>query len=104
MAEWIDRIVFAVSVPLMAFVGLFLLASAILIIYRDVLGFENECSEKLGRQLGPEWRLWQTDRLMFLKRLIYAVIAGVSAVIGYWLLSQGVVEPMGLFLFGYDIS
>ena len=103
MTEWIDPIVFAVSVPLMAFVGLFLLASAILIVYRDILGFDNECSEQVGRQVGPAWTLWRTDRFIFLKRLIYAGLAGVSAVIGYWVLLHGVIEPLVLFLFGYDI-
>ena len=104
MTEWIDPIVFAVSIPLMAFVGLFLLSSAILIVYRDVLGFQDECSEKVGRQVGPEWRLWRTDRFIILKRFIYFGIAGAFAVVGYWLIRHGVVEPLGLFLFGYDIS
>jgi uncharacterized membrane protein YbhN (UPF0104 family) len=104
MAEWIDPLVFAVAVPLMAFVGLFLLASAVLMIYRDVLGFENELSERMGRQVGPAWRLWRTNRFICLRRFLYAGIAGVFAVIGYWFLHHGVVRPIGLFFFGHDIS
>lgn len=100
----IDSIMFTIAVPLMAFVGLFLLASAILILFRDVLGYEGKLSRRLGRQFGPAWELRRTERSVFLRWAVSAGFAAILAIVGYWILLHGVVEPIGLFLFGYDIS
>jgi len=97
-------ILFAIAVPLMAYVSLFLLASAILIACRDVLGYDGKLIQRLGRQFGPAWELPRTERFVALRRTFYAAFSVILAIVGYWLLRHGVVEPVGLFFFNYDIS
>ena len=100
----VDFIIFILVVPLMAFVGLCFLGSAILMIYRDVLGIDNKVSEWLDRQVGTGWGLGRTKQGSGLAgRLVYAGIAVVLAILAYWILRYGVVEPIAWYVFGYDI-
>jgi len=97
-------ILFAIAVPLMAYVGFFLLASAILLVFRDVLGYDGKLIQRLGGQFGPAWQLPRTERFVSLRRIFYAAFSVILAIVGYWLLRHGVVEPIALFFFNYDIS
>jgi hypothetical protein len=100
----IDSILFTVAVPLLAFVGLFLMASAFLLVSRDVLRVEGRLSRFLGRQIDQAWQVRRPERLIGLTRLLSAGRAAILLCVGYWILRHGVVEPIGLFLFHYDIS
>jgi hypothetical protein len=97
-------ILFAIAVPLMAYVGFFLLASAILLVFRDVLGYDGKLIQRLGGQFGPAWELPRTERFVSLRRIFYAAFSVILAIVGYWILRHGVVEPIGLFFFDYDLS
>jgi hypothetical protein len=97
-------ILFAIAVPLMAYVGFFLVTSAVLLVFRDVLGYDGKLIQRLGGQFGPAWELPRTERFVLLRRIFYAAFSVVLAIVGYWILRHGVVEPIGLFFFDYDIS
>jgi hypothetical protein len=97
-------ILLAIAVPLMAYAGFFLLASAILIVFRDVLGYDGKLIQRLGGQFGPAWELPRTERFVSLRRVVYAAFSVILALVGSWILRHGVVEPIGLFFFNYDIS
>ncbi len=99
----IDFIILIIVVPLMAFIGLGFLGSAILMIYRDVLGIDDKVSEWLDRQIGTGWALGRTRFSGFLDRLVCAGIAVVFAILAYWLLRYDVVEAIASHVFGYDI-
>ena len=45
-----------------------------------------------------------TERFVSLRRIFYAAFSVILAIVGYWLLRHGVVEPIALFFFNYDIS
>jgi hypothetical protein len=97
-------ILYAIAVPLMAYVGFFLLASAILLVFRDVLGYDGKLIQRLGGQFGPAWALPRTGRFVSLRRIFYAAFSVILAIVGYWILRHGVIEPIGLFFFNYDLS
>ncbi len=96
-----DLIILIILVPLMAFIGFTFLGSAILMIYRDVLGFDDKVSEWLDRQVGTGWGLGgRLNDGSFAERAVYAGIAVVCAILAYWLLRYGVVEPIASYGFG----
>lgn len=96
-----DFIIFIIFVPLMAFIGFGFLGSAILLIYRDVLGFDDKVSEWLDRQVGTGWGLGgRLNENSFAKRVVYAGIAVVCAILAYLILRHGAVEPIASYVFG----
>ena len=99
-----DFIILIIAVPLMAFLGLASLGSAILAIYRDVFGLNDKVSEWLDREIGTGWGLGEPRPRSFLGRLVYAGLAVVFAMFAYALLRYGVVEPIAWHVFGYNIS
>jgi multisubunit Na+/H+ antiporter MnhB subunit len=104
-AELVDFIILIVVVPLMAFLGFYFLGSAILAIYRDVLGIDDKVSELLDRGFGTGLGLARTAQGSGLSgRLVVAGIAAIFAFLAYLTLRYGVVEPIAWHVFGYDIS
>lgn len=112
-AELVDFIILIVVVPLMAFLGFYFLGSAILAIYRDVLGIDDKVSEWLDRGFGTGLGLARTAQGSDLSgrlgsdlsgRLVVAGIAAIYAFLAYLTLRYGVVEPIASHVFGYDIS
>jgi len=101
----VDFIILIVVVPLMAFLGFYFLGSAILAIYRDVLGIDDKVSEWLDRGFGTGLGLARTAQGSDLSgRLVVAGIAAIYAFLAYLTLRYGVVEPIASHVFGYDIS
>ena len=100
-----DFIILIVLVPLMAFLGFYFLGSAILAIYRDVLGIDDKVSEWLDRGFGTGLGLARTAQGSDLSgRLVVVGIAAIYAFLAYLTLRYGVVEPIASHVFGYDIS
>ena len=93
----VDFIILIIFVPLMAFIGLGFLGSAILMVYRDVIGIDDKVSEWLDRQVGKGWGLGEQQGSGFLARLVYAGIAVVFAILAYSILRYGVVEPIASY-------
>ena len=81
----------------MAFIGLGFLGSAILMIYRDVIGIDNNVSEWLDRQIGTGVGLGKSRVSGLSSRLLYAGMALVFAILAYWTLRYGVIEPIGSY-------
>ncbi len=101
----IDFIILIIVVPLMAFIGHSFLGSAILMIYRDVLGIDDKVSEWLDRGFGTGLGLAPTAQGSGLSgRLVAVGIAAIFAFLAYLTLRYGVVEPIASHVFGYDIS
>jgi len=102
-----DFIILIVVVPLMAFLGFYFLGSAILAIYRDVLGIDDKVSEWLDRGFGTGLGLARIDPApgsALSGRLVVVGIAAIFAFLAYLTLRYGVVEPIASHVFGYDIS
>ena len=93
----VDFIILIIFVPLMAFIGLGFLGSAILMVYRDVIGIDDKVSEWLDGQVGTGWGLGEPRGSGFLARLVYAGIAVVFAILAYSILRYGVVEPIASY-------
>ena len=104
-AELVDFIILIFVVSLMAFLCFYFLGSAILAIYRDVLGIDDKVSEWLDRGFGTGWGLGRPALGSGLAgRLVAAGIAAIFAFLAYLALRYGVVEPIAWHVFGYDIS
>ena len=100
-----DFIVLILVVPLAALLGIYFLGSAILAIYRDVLGIDNKVSERLDRGFGTGWGLSGIgQRSGSEKRLVAAGIGVLFAILAYVLFRYGVVEPIASYVFGHDMS
>lgn len=100
-----DLIILVLVVPLMALLGIYLLGSAILAIYRDVLGMDDKVSERLDRGFGAGWGIGRIGQGSGpTKRLVAAGIAVIFAVLAYLTFRYGVVEPIAWHGFGYDLQ
>jgi len=94
----VDFIILIIFVPLMAFIGLGFLGSAILMVYRDVIGIDDKVREWLDRQIGTGYGLGRTEQDSgLLRRLVYAGLAVVFAILAYSILRYGVVEPIASY-------
>jgi hypothetical protein len=95
----IDFIKVIIVVLLMAFIGFSFLGLAIVMIYRDVLGFEGKVTEWLDRQVGTGWGRGKRREGGFLARIGYAGLAVASAVVAY-LIFGSLIEEIALYFFG----
>jgi hypothetical protein len=97
----VDFIILIIFVPLMAFIGLTFLVTAILAVYRDVLGFDDNVSEWLDRKFGTGGGLrTRLKESSFGNRAVYAGIAVVCAVLAYLFLRYGVVGLIASYVSG----
>lgn len=103
-AEFLDFIILILIVPLMALLGIYFLGSAVLAIYRDVLGMDDKFSEWLDRGFGTGWGLGLSEWGSGAKKLVAAGIGVLFAVLAYALFRYGVVEPVALHAFGCDLQ
>jgi len=97
----VDLIILIVVVLLMALIGSYFLGSAILAIYRDVLGIDDKVSEWLDRQVGSGWGLGRPALGTGLAGWLVAVgIAAIFGFLAYLTIRYGVVEPIAWHVFG----
>ena len=104
----IDYVILIVAIPLMAFIGLGALGTAVLIIYRDLLGIDDKASWWLDRQFGTGFgiskRWTESGSNVLLKRLALLGLAVGSGFFGYLCLRYGVAELIAEHVFGYVIE
>jgi len=99
-AELNDFIILAIVVPFMALVGVYFLGSAILAVYRDVLGIDDKVSERLDRAFGTGWGLGRSEWGSGAKKLVAVGVAAILSFLGYLCIRYGVVEPIAEHVFG----
>jgi len=95
-----DLVVLMIVGPLMALIGFYALGSAILAIYRDVLGNNDKVSEWLDSAFGTGWRLGTSEWGSGAKKLVAAVIAAILGFFAYACIRYGVVEPIAEYVSG----
>ncbi len=93
-------------VVICAFLGVGFLASAVLVVYRDVLGRDDKFSLWLDRGFGTGYGLGKRSVVSnpYLNKLIHVVIAVLIVLTGCALIWFGVVEPIAVYFFGFDIA
>ena len=88
-------IILIIFVPLMALAGLCALGTAVMIIYRDVLQFDDKVTDWFDRQFGTGYTLGQPRKH---NRLLHLGLAAIMAFFGYACLRYGVVEPIAVYV------
>ena len=90
-----DIIILIIFVPLMAFIGLGALGTTVMIIYRDVLRFDDKVTDWFDRQFGTGYTLGPSGTH---NRLLLLGLAAITAFFGYLCLRYGVVEPIAVYV------
>ena len=98
-AELDDLVLLAIVVPFMALVGLYFLGSAVLAIYRDVLGIDDKFSQWLDRAFGT-WGLGRSEGHSGARKLVAVGVAAILGFLGYLCIRYGVIEPIAEYVSG----